>query len=430
MSVHAKTKPDGTLRGYEVRAYDPRAKKNVYVGFRKKLKGPGGANELEREKEAEFAGLAAHGRTDDDGPTATTCRELADRWIADRTAPNADKRWKDNTHKQNRETIQAFLKEFGDAEPNTIRRERALKWARGVPVNCVDVARTMLNHSIDLGLCTTNCLVRPVISKDRGRKDDPPLTEDDLQTLYDACRVLGKYSEPMRGWIGFQAYVGCRPAEGLAIERDKHVNLKEDLVEILLQKYRDGSLGLPKNNRTRTVILPTPAREALDRIPRRTDSPWLFHAKTGVPLLYATMLATGTASSRRRGSMRTPAIRRASTRTTCATSAAHTWPTSASSPRTLRSSWATPTAAFWRRSSTATATRTGPARACTRPTVRTSHGCAPSTRCARPREVTDSDGWTGGWTGWARCPMDTGCFAVLEPVSPIKPSAFAGLLCP
>lgn len=287
--IVTRKRKDGSVRGYEVRAYDPRTREMRYAGFRAKLKGEGGANELEREKENEFAQLAAHGATDD-RPRARVCRDLADRWIEDRTAPTARKRWKASSARNNREQIRTFVVSFGDCEPDRIPREKALAWARSVPVNAVDVARTMLNHSIDLGLCTTNCLMRPGISKGPGRKDDPPLTEDDLQQLYGACRVLGRYADAMRGWITFQAYVGCRPNEGLGLQRDKHIDLEQNLVHILQQKYRDGSLDTPKNGRKRTVILPAPARAALDLIPRRTDSPWLFHSKTGRPLLYAMSL--------------------------------------------------------------------------------------------------------------------------------------------
>jgi integrase len=136
----------------------------------------------------------------------------------------------------------------------------------------------------------TNPFERPGISKGPGRKEDPPLTENDLAKLHDGCAVLGKYADAFRGWIDFQAFVGCRPAEGLGIERDTHIDLDKGLVEIVRQKYRTGKFGLPKNGKPRTVLLPEPAEKALVLIPTRVDSPWLFYNKTGGELLYATML--------------------------------------------------------------------------------------------------------------------------------------------
>src|SRR5437899_347877 len=80
--IVARKHKDGSIRGYEVRAYDPRTQKMRYVGLRAKLKGEGGAKELERIKEQEYALLAAEGATDDRCP-ARICRDLADRWIED-----------------------------------------------------------------------------------------------------------------------------------------------------------------------------------------------------------------------------------------------------------------------------------------------------------------------------------------------------------
>lgn len=284
-----KKKGDGSIRGYEVRAYDPSTREMTYVGFRKDEKA---ARRLEGAKETELADAAADIRRNGGKPARArkTCRELADRWIKDRSAPHAEKRWRETTRKHNEERVRAFLAAFGDQHPDDIERETALAWARDAGPSKVDVARAMLNHALDLSLCATNPLTRPGVTKGPGRKDDPPLTEDDLGRLLDACSALGAYADQFRGFLRFIAYVGCRPGEALHIERAKHIDLTADEVHILGQTYRDGSVGLTKNGRTRVVILPQPAREALDLIPPRTDSPWLFHAKRGSRLLYGSML--------------------------------------------------------------------------------------------------------------------------------------------
>src|SRR5215207_6873973 len=193
-----------------------------------------------------------------------------------------------------------MLDEFGEDHPDETERVVAQEWARS-NTRCVDQARAFVNWLRDQGYCTTNPFERPGISKGPGRKHDKPLTEDDLRALDEACAVLGAYANPMRGWLHFQAYVGCRPAEGLGVERALDIDLKAGEVHIHQQKYRDGSLSTPKNGRERTIILPDPAREKLALIPTRLGYPWLFHNKRGDELLYPPLLGTGTPSSPRRG---------------------------------------------------------------------------------------------------------------------------------
>jgi integrase len=183
----------------------------------------------------------------------------------------------------------------------------AQEWARS-NTRCVDQARAFVNWLRDQGYCTTNPFERPGISKGPGRKHDKPLTEDDLRALDEACAVLGAYANPMRGWLHFQAYVGCRPAEGLGVERALDIDLKAGEVHIRQQKYRDGSLSTPKNGRERTIILPDPAREKLALIPTRLGSPWLFHNKRGDELLYPPLLGVLALHPRRVGAGRRPAL--------------------------------------------------------------------------------------------------------------------------
>lgn len=284
-------------RGWEVRAYDPATKRSRYVGTRPQKKPGNGvtpdpavhATELERVKTEEFrrAFEGVDESTEDAGrPSLSVGRE---RWIDARSAPHAERRWRGSTRKHNEERTALLPEEFGDRNPDAIERHEAQAWAQGNPRR-IEQARAMVNWMRDKGLCTTNPFERPGISKGPGRKNDVPLTEDDLANLKESCDVLGVYADRFRGFIVWQAYVGCRPAEGLHIERARHINLDKGIVWIEGQKYRDGETGVTKNGQERQVILPDPAREALALIPPRVDSPWLFHNKRGNPLLYATML--------------------------------------------------------------------------------------------------------------------------------------------
>jgi len=59
------------------------------------------------------------------------------------------------------------------------------------------------------------------------------------------------------------------------------INFARGEVEIRQSLGSTGEVTLPKNHRTRTVILPPPARAALAEMPRRADSPYVFTTRTG-----------------------------------------------------------------------------------------------------------------------------------------------------
>jgi hypothetical protein len=292
-----------------------------------------------------------------------------------------------------------------------------------------DQARAFVNWLRDQGYCTTNPFERPGISKGPGRKHDKPLTEDDLRALDEACAVLGAYANPMSGWLHFQAYVGCRPAEGLGVERALDIDLKAGEVHIRQQRYRDGSLSTPKNGRERTIILPDPAREKLALIPTRLGSPWLFHNKRGDELLYPPLLgywhsilaASGLAADRRW--LEPTASRREWTRTTCAISAAPTSPTWAARPRTSPSSSGTPTAARSLRSCISTPIASARGRGCTRRTGgrRRTRARASRARKAAPTRAKLTPALVCGGPGLAQ-PIRAGLSALGE----VGPSCLSG----
>jgi integrase len=78
--------------------------------------------------------------------------------------------------------------------------------------------------------------------------------------------------------ILFAGYVGLRPGELYALERR---DVGHDEVMIRQSVDGTGQVKVPKNGRTRNVILPPPAREALVSVPARVDVPWLFVTPRG-----------------------------------------------------------------------------------------------------------------------------------------------------
>jgi integrase len=269
---------------YEVRAYDPALKRNVYVGMRPQKKPGNGvvpdpavhATALEKSKEDEFRRAFEGG-----GEEA---------WLDARSSKHAEKPWRRTTREHNEERTDSLAEEFENRNPDEIPRWEGQAWAQRNPARS-NQARAMVNWMRDKGLCDTNPFERSGIGKGPGRKDDVPLTLDDLDNLKASCDVLGaRYADQFRGFIVWQSFVGCRPGEGLHTERKKHINVEDGTVWIEGQKYRDGTTGVTKNGKDRLVILPDPALEVLELIAPRVDSPWLFHNKRSNPLLYATML--------------------------------------------------------------------------------------------------------------------------------------------
>lgn len=109
------------------------------------------------------------------------------------------------------------------------------------------------------------------------------MTEDELHDLADtALRVLDpRYGPTFRACILFAGYVGLRPAE---LFRLKRTDIEGDEVGIRRSLGNTGEVTLPKNGKTRTVILPPPARLALREMPTVATSPYLFNTVRGKPL--------------------------------------------------------------------------------------------------------------------------------------------------
>ena len=115
----------------------------------------------------------------------------------------------------------------------------------------------------------------------RGRRDLEVLAEAEVHALADtALRVFGSYGPTFRACVLFSAYVGLRPAEMFMLQWS---DLVGDEVHIRRSLGSTGEVTPPKNGKTRRVILPPPAREALASLPRRADSPYVFTTPSGRP---------------------------------------------------------------------------------------------------------------------------------------------------
>jgi integrase len=203
-----------------------------------------------------------------------TCGDFAQRWLADYPREAAASR---QTY---RYALQRFQEDFARVQLRDLDKPTARHWALRQPQSNVRVVRAMFTDAINDGLHPgPNPFANLRLEQPRGRKDLIALTEPELARLADcALECLGPFGPTFRAMILFAAYVGLRPGELYALERR---DIGHD--EVLIRQNLDGTgqIKVPKNNQTRTVILPPPAREALVDVPARLDVPWFFVTPRG-----------------------------------------------------------------------------------------------------------------------------------------------------
>jgi integrase len=247
-------------KGYGVSVYDPALKRKRWIGTYPTLR-----DAREAERNASQRKLAS---------SRITFREFIELWLTDYARPAVA------TQRNYRYGLEQFKKDFGHLRVADLDRLTARSWAQNHARSNVRAARAMLNDAIDAGLHPgPNPFANLRLEQPRGRKDLIALTEPELHELADcALKVLEEYGPIFRAMILFAGYVGLRPGELFALERG---DVGRDEVAIRRNLDGTGRLKLPKNNRERVVILPPPAREALQDVPTRIDVPWLFVTKNG-----------------------------------------------------------------------------------------------------------------------------------------------------
>ena len=238
----------------EVWVYHPQAGRKVYVGRRKHLRGPGGAEQLERDKKREFE-LAAKLVVPSERMTA---RQYAERWLQVKHGPNT-KRRSDTTRKVNEGNLRPFLGEFGDRLLDSFKRREALDWAVGHPHNARTVA-AMFADAVDDEYVDKNVWANRQQALSKGRRNITPITEGEVERLAEIAEEMWKgYGPTCAAWILFLAWTGCRPGEAFkACWED--LDLEEGLFTVTRIK--------PPYN-TDTVVLPARAVGAVERLGHR-----------------------------------------------------------------------------------------------------------------------------------------------------------------
>jgi len=206
-----------------------------------------------------------------------TCASFARRWVEDFPRPRA------STNRKNGYDAEAFAAAFESTRMSDVSRAEARQWAQANRSRASAI-RAMFNDALDEEIVTSNPFANLRIEQSRGRRDLEVISQASLHELADAALTeLGSYGAQFRACILFAAYVGLRPAE-LFMLKWTDIDFERGLVTVRLSLGNTGEVTLPKNGRTRTVVLPPTARDALRSMPRRTDTPYVFSTPSGTRL--------------------------------------------------------------------------------------------------------------------------------------------------
>lgn len=275
---------DSRNNKWRAQIYDPWQKRMRHV--------PGGPWETRRDAlKAEQAALDARGATD-----PRTVEQFAANWPESHPKRT---RTKESTATRHREKVRRFVAEHGrlrlDAVSTPLAHEFCLRHPSDLPS-----LRAMFEDARREGRIQGNPFSRLGIDRSKGRAMLPSewLLEDDVKRLIQCARdahppnahtlegSLG-YGSIMAAIVTFAAYTGVRPGELMGLEwRD----LYRDTVEIRQARCSvTGSLTLPKNNRTREIVYPKAARDAVESMPRLKDQRFVFVTPTGRPLRHGAL---------------------------------------------------------------------------------------------------------------------------------------------
>lgn len=190
-----------------------------------------------------------------------TCDEFAERWVRDYPRPRA------STNRHNAERVKRFAKDFKGVKLADLDRPAARAWAKANQSNLAAV-RAMFGDAMRDGLVEINPFSELRLPGSKGRKDLVVLMEAELTALADVALTdemeLGEYGREYRAMVLFSGYVGLRPGELFALRRD---DIGGQLCTIERSLSSTGEVGPTKTGKSRTVIVPPAAQDALLDVP-------------------------------------------------------------------------------------------------------------------------------------------------------------------
>jgi integrase len=209
--------------------------------------------------------------------TEETCSSFVARWLDEWARPEV------STQRLYAAAARRFADHFGPTPLGQIERLSARTWALTVPRSVSRVIGTMYEDARNIGIVEINPFSNLRLPSTERPGTIAAPTMDEYKALIDSTTILGGYGPEFKAMIQFAAWTGIRQGELFALYRD---NIVGDEVTISRSRKLDGTIGKPKNGRTRTIPLLPPAR-VLDDVPARPD-PFLFHSPRGRPLIKGT----------------------------------------------------------------------------------------------------------------------------------------------
>jgi integrase len=179
--------------------------------------------------------------------------------------------------------LKPLLAKFGDRRPADIQRMEALLWMDTVRRDNVRAARALFNDLAYVGLLTReeNPFADARLPASTGRRYHTPPAMELMLDIADAARGMWDgYGAVFAAMIELALGTLMRPGE-LFILKWENVDFEESLIAITGNLRRDGTIGDRKTHQPAVIPLLPLARRALERLPRRLGSPYVFHAKAG-----------------------------------------------------------------------------------------------------------------------------------------------------
>lgn len=149
-----------------------------------------------------------------------------------------------------------------------------------VPRGISRVVSIMYEDARNAGLVENNPFSRLRLPATGRKGRIVPPTLDEYRAVLEACTILGGYGREFRAIVEFAAWTGVRAGELHALRWE---DVGDEVVHVRHSRARDGTVGLPKSGKARTIAYLPPARLPDDH-PRRPDG-FVFHGPRGKPLV-------------------------------------------------------------------------------------------------------------------------------------------------
>jgi integrase len=203
--------------------------------------------------------------------SSETCAGFAERWLEEwpRSATATRALYK--------QAAGRFAEEFGSTLLADVERLSARTWALKVPRNLSKIIGTMYEDARNVGIVEHNPFSNLRLPATEKEAEIHPPSLEEFRALLAGCLVMKGYASEFRALVQFTGWSGLRAGEVMGLQWS---DLTEDAIHVRRSRKDDGTYGKPKNGQEREVPFLKAAR-VLDQVPRRQNSPFVFHTPKG-----------------------------------------------------------------------------------------------------------------------------------------------------